>query len=296
MIAAKITGVPIRMHTFTGLIFPSKSGLMQKLLVKMDQLLCCAATNIYPEGEGVKNDLLKYKITKKPLKILANGNVNGIDVSHFNPALFSEEKKDKFRYKLSMCKEDFVFIFIGRLVKDKGINELVSAFSKLKTQNCKLLLVGPKEQDLYPLLPETLHEVETNENIVYVGYQDDVRPYLAIADALVFPSYREGFPNVVIQAGAMGLPSIVTDINGSNEIIIEGKNGKIIPSKDENALLRDMKYFIENPEEVKHMANESRPLIVSRYEQKMVWGALLKEYKRLETEYENRKDHVQTLF
>jgi glycosyltransferase involved in cell wall biosynthesis len=124
---------------------------------------------------------------------------------------------------------------VGRLVGDKGINELVRAFSQLKVSSSeventsnkgalKLLLVGPLESQLDPLLPETLQTMAKNKNIISVGFQLEVRSYYAIANALVFPSYREGFPNVVLQAGAMGLPSIVTDINGSNEIIVNGKN------------------------------------------------------------------------
>jgi glycosyltransferase involved in cell wall biosynthesis len=115
----------------------------------------------------------------------------------------------------------------------------------------------------------------------YVGYQSDVRPYLLAADALVFPSYREGFPNVVIQAGAMGLPSIVTDINGCNEIIIEGENGRIIPPRDKDALMKMMTWFVEHPTEVAEMASNARGMIASRYDRKDVWNALLKMYKSL---------------
>ncbi|MEG2161658.1 MAG: glycosyltransferase family 4 protein, partial [Chryseobacterium sp.] len=232
MIAAKFADVPIRMHTFTGLIFPSKSGLLQKILIKMDQLLCWSATNIYPEGNGVKNDLINYKITSKPLNILANGNVNGIDLEYFALNAISNEQQSQLKKELHIQEKDFIFIFVGRLVSDKGINELIQAFSKLKIQNSKLLLVGPLESDLDPLRYEILKEIETNPNIISVGFQKDVRPYFAISDCLVFPSYREGFPNVVMQAGAMGLPSIVSNINGCNEIIIEGENGTIIPVKD----------------------------------------------------------------
>ncbi|SEA45510.1 glycosyltransferase family 4 protein [Bizionia paragorgiae] len=234
MLAAKYAGVPIRIHMFTGLIFPTKKGLMKKLLIQMDKLLCWAATDIIPEGYGVKQDLIGYNITKKPLNILANGNVNGIDVDYYNSTHYNTEQKQSLKKELNIQENDFLFIFVGRLVSDKGINELVQAFKELKSKetNAKLLLVGPLETALDPLNPETLQEIETNDAIISVGYQNDVRPYFSISDALVFPSYREGFPNVVLQAGAMGLPSIVSDINGCNEIIIEGENGVIIPSKD----------------------------------------------------------------
>lgn len=287
MMAAKLAGVPIRMHTFTGLIFPSKKGLLQKLLIKMDQLLCVCATHIYPEGEGVKADLIKYKITKKPLKVIANGNVNGIDRSHFDPTLYSTNDKKGLRQSLDISENDFVYIFVGRLVTDKGINELVEAFSEIskKHDQAKLLLVGPFEKELDPLKDATLKEINKNQNIITVGFKSDVRPYFAISDVLVFPSYREGFPNVVMQAGAMALPSIVSNINGCNEIIIEGENGTIIPAKDKKTLTEKMELFISDKILLENLSSKARGLIISRYEQQIVWNALLEEYQSLEKQY-----------
>src|SRR5690606_6352052 len=120
-----------------------KQGLKQKLLILMDRLLCSCATHIYPEGEGVKKDLLQYHITKKPLRVLANGNVNGIDTSFFSPDKISSVQKSELKQELGIDSGDFVFIFVGRLVGDKGINELITAFSKIPEANTKLLLVGP---------------------------------------------------------------------------------------------------------------------------------------------------------
>ncbi|ATA89104.1 glycosyltransferase family 1 protein [Capnocytophaga stomatis] len=281
MLAGKLAGVPIRIHTFTGLIFPSKTGMMQKLLISMDRLLCWSATHVYPEGNGVKNDLINYKITSKPLKVIANGNVNGIDLVFFSKDQVSQEDKEKLRQKLNIAHNDFIFIFVGRLVGDKGINELVKAFKNLKVSNLKLLLVGPMEEKLDPLKPESIIEIEKNKDIIYVGFQKDVRPFFAISDALVFPSYREGFPNVVIQAGAMELPSIVSNINGCNEIIIEGENGIIIPAKDTEELEKKMKLLFTDKDFYNKLKQNSRRMITERYEQSVVWKAILEEYKKL---------------
>ena len=171
--------------------------------------------------------------------------------------------------------------FVGRLVGDKGINELIDAFARIKDSNVKLLLVGGLESDLDPLKSETIHEIDKNKNIISVGFQKDVRPYFAISHCLVFPSYREGFPNVVLQAGAMGLPSIVSNINGCNEIIQEGINGSIIPSKDRESLYTVMHKIISDEAWRKQLAGNARDIIVSHYEQKLVWDALLIEYKHL---------------
>ena len=283
MIGAKLANIPIRMHTFTGLVFPSKRGLYKKLLIFMDKLLCACATNVYPEGEGVKKDLIKYNITSKSLRVLANGNINGIDTSYFDPSFFNYESKRTIRKNLKIGDNDIIFLFIGRLVSDKGINELVNSFTEIVPEynNIKLLLVGTYEHDLDPLDKETLYLIKNNENILSVGYKVDVRPYFAVSDIFAFPSYREGFPNVVIQAGAMGLPSIVSDINGCNEIIIDGENGIIIPSKDKNILKEKMKLLIENAEFREKLKGNARNMITSRYEQQIVWDAMLKEYRDL---------------
>jgi glycosyltransferase involved in cell wall biosynthesis len=281
MLAAKMAGVPIRIHTFTGLIFPSKKGMLQQLLIAMDRLLCWAATNIIPEGNGVKNDLITYKITAKPLVVLANGNVNGIDTHYFSPEVIPAKEKENLRKALQLEPSDFVYVFVGRLVGDKGINELVAAFKNLSNADVKLLLVGPNEKELDALKAAALQEIEQNKNILTVGFQQDVRAYFAISDALIFPSYREGFPNVVMQAGAMGLPSIVTNINGCNEIITEGVNGTIIPVKDAEAIYIAMKKMINEVDFRSHLQYNARQIIVSRYEQKVVWEAILAEYKSI---------------
>ena len=278
MVAAKYANVPVRIHTFTGLVFPAKKGLFQKLLILMDKVLCWHATHIIPEGAGVKQDLLDYKITKKPLEVIANGNVNGIDTTFFNSNTISEQQQQNLRNELGIDSSDFVFVFIGRLVADKGINELVRAFLSLAIPNCKLLLVGPYETE-DPLQPETLKAIQQNDSILSVGFQHDVRPYLVISDCMVFPSYREGFPNVVMQAGAMGLPSIVTDINGSNEIIIEGFNGTIVPAKNVTALSNAMIRIKEDETWRNQLQSNARSSIISRYEQELVWEALLIKYK-----------------
>ena len=297
MIAGKLAGIPIRMHTFTGLIFPTRTGLMQKVLIQMDRLLCSCATHIYPEGQGVKNDLIAYQITSKPLNVIANGNVNGIDTAYFDRSHFSKVQQNELRTQLGIQPEDFVFIFVGRLVGDKGINELVTAFKNLtstplsdlnlnlnldRNLNLKLLLVGPLETELDPLQPTTLEEIEHNENIISVGYQEDVRPYFALADALVFPSYREGFPNVVLQAGAMELPAIVSNINGCNEIIIEGENGLITPVKNRKDLQEAMLKLATDQTLYDHLKSNVRSRIVKNYEQKVVWQAILEEYRKAE--------------
>ena len=278
MIAAWVCRVPVRVHTFTGLVFPTAMGLKKKILMLTDRITCACATHIVPEGEGVKNDLQQYGITRKSLRVLGYGNVRGVDMQHYSrtPEVMAAAQP-------IMRSGVFTFVFVGRVVRDKGINELVQAFVWLNAQEpaTRLILVGRFEDDLDPVLPQTRQMIEQNEAIEAVGSQADVRPWLAASDALVFPSYREGFPNVVLEAGAMGLPSIVTDINGSREIIVEGKNGVIVPPRDADALYAAMLRFIEAPAEVAQMAANAREMIASRFEKSFVEQCLFDYYKEI---------------
>lgn len=279
MMAAWLTRVPVRVHTFTGLVFPTAKGLTQKILILTDRITCACATHVIPEGEGVKNDLINYRITKKPLKVLGHGNVRGIDLEHYNPEL------PEVKAEAAKIRKDgvFTFVFVGRLVGDKGINELVEAFERLNGEYAatRLLLLGLEESELDPLRPATLSKIRSNNSIEAVGRQNDVRPWLVASDVFVFPSYREGFPNVVIEAGAMYLPSIVTDINGSNEIVIDGKNGIIIPSHNAAALYESMKQMMEHSELRESLAVNARPLVSSRYEQGYVRQCLKEYYQEI---------------
>ncbi|MDX9789400.1 MAG: glycosyltransferase family 4 protein [Candidatus Kapabacteria bacterium] len=287
MLGAKLAGVPIRLHTVAGLPLMEEKGIKRKILDFVEKLTYACATKVYPNSKGLYEFILenKYTATEK-LKVIGKGSSNGIDTTHFNPNQIPEQQKQDLRKSLGIQPEDFVFIFVGRIVKDKGINELISAFSSFSSlrgtkQSAKLLLVGNYERELDPLLPETEKIIDANPNIITTGYQQDVRPYFAVSDCLVFPSYREGFPNVVMQAGAMGLPSIVSNINGCNEIIEEGENGTIVPVKNVDALQQAMKKMIEDKEYYSKLKSNARSMIQSRYEQSVVWNELLEEYKSL---------------
>ncbi len=285
MVAAKMAGIPLRLHTIAGLPLLEAKGGKRTLLNIVEKITYHCATSLYPNSRGLYNIILENKFSKKEkLRVIANGSSNGIDVSHFDPSKISPEAKKNLKQSLCIKESDIVFIFVGRLVGDKGINELIQAFCAIseKDKNTKLLLVGPEEPELDPLLPETLSKLKANEDILAVGFQKDVRPFFAISNALVFPTYREGFPNVVMQAGAMGLPAIVTDINGCNEIIVDGENGIIIPTKNESRLREAMINFITNMEKLELENIKYRQMIVNRYEQSIIWNSLLNEYQKLQ--------------
>lgn len=285
MIASKCAGIPIRLHTVAGLPLMETKGLKRSILKSVEKLTYSCATMVYPNSKGLYDFIVANKFTEHgKLKIIGNGSSNGINTKHFSPEQVSQSEQENLKTALGIEAEDFVFVFVGRLVGDKGINEVVQAFKKLINQNSKvkLILVGMEERDLDPLEQWTQEEINSNKNILFVGYQDDIRPYLVISKALVFASYREGFPNVVLQAGAMGLPSIVSNINGCNEIIVDGKNGIIIPVKNSEAIEKAVLRMMNEKVFFLSLQSNTREMITSRYEQQVIWDCILEEYKQAE--------------
>jgi len=284
MMAAKIAGVPHRLHTVAGMPLTVATGNKRKLLNTIEKLTYACATKVYPNSYGLQKIILREKFTNPTkLKVIGKGSSNGIDTSQFDPALVSEETKKEIRKDLSIKNDDFVFLFVGRVVRDKGINELVQAFTNLysKNSNTHLILVGSFERHLDPLQPETENLINNHPNIHAVGYKTNVIDYFAMADTLTFPSYREGFPNVVMQAAAMQLNCIVSDINGCNEIIKNGENGWIVPVKNSTKLEEQMQWCLYNQKQSEEMGLKSREIMVSDYERSYIWHEILKEYQSL---------------
>jgi glycosyltransferase involved in cell wall biosynthesis len=281
MIAARMAGVPVRMHTVAGMPLMETKGFKKKILQGTERLTYSCATAVYPNSKNLALLIQENNFCKKgKLKVLGNGSSNGIDTEFFQSNEPLETSATNLRQSLNIGGNDFVFLFVGRLVKDKGIEELVTAFVNLKSSYpfIKLLLVGPYEEDLDPLSDGTKTIIHGDQNIIHAGFQKDIRPYLIISSVLAFPSYREGFPNVPMQAGCFHLPSIVTNINGCNEIIEHGMNGLIIPPKNAEALQDAMLALLTDERLYDKLKSNARRMIVERYEQKMLWSLLLNEY------------------
>lgn len=283
MLAAKLVGIPHRLHTVAGLPLMEATGIKRKVLNSVEKLTYLCATKVYPNSVGLYDFIVQENFVKiDKLKVIGKGSSNGIDTSYFDQSLISLEEKKLLKAKLGITSTDFVFIFVGRLVADKGINELIKAFVEFQKthENCKLLLVGPFESDLDPLETWTLGQIEKNNDIICAGYQSDVRPYFAISKCLVFPSYREGFPNVVMQAGAMQLPIIATNINGCNEIIIPEVNGILVTVKNYESIVAAMEMMMDEDIYKNYYVN-SRKIIVNSYEQGYIWHQILNEYYKI---------------
>lgn len=283
MLAAWIARVPHRLHTVAGLPVMEAKGKKKTLLLWIEKLTYACATHIYPNSHGLKKYILDHKLTQEnKLKVIGYGSSNGIDTSYFDKTIDVQKEADSVEEEYNL-QNDFVFCFVGRVVKDKGINELMYAFEQLSNnyEYVKLLIVGGFEKELDPISEKANQILQTNPKIQHVGFQTDIRPYLAVSDCFVLPTYREGFPNVVLQACSMGLPAIVTNINGCNEIIDNQKNGILIEPKNENALFLAMESFLQKNNLSQKLSLNSRKDIISKYDRKQFFQFLLEEYNKV---------------
>ena len=283
MVASFLAGTKVRMHNVTGLPLIESSGLKKQLLILVEKITYLCATNVYVNSVGLKR-FINEKISKdSKIKILGFGSTNGVDEIHFQKTNELQIDSENLKMELNISEKDFVWIFVGRLVKDKGICELIEAFEYCSERylNMKLLLVGDFEHDLYPLPENTLFKLRNIKNIISVGFQSDVRPFLNLSSCLLFPSYREGLPNVPLQAACLSLPIIASNINGCNEIIEDKINGILIEPKNVQDLISSMILIYDNIILREKIASNSRILVLNKYRQTKVWDSLLMEYKEI---------------
>lgn len=282
LLAAKIARVPNRIYNVNGLRFETATGKLRKLLITMEKIACACATKVIPQSNGVAEIVRREHITKKPLKVILNGSGNGVDTQHFDPSLVEiQEQTAALHIK---DEKSVTYVFVGRLVGDKGVNELAAAFDRLSKEHddARLFLVGPEEKKLDPLAEDTVQMFINNNRIIRFGMQKDVRPYLAASDIFVLPSYREGFPNVVLEASSMGLPCIVSEVNGATDAVKEGVNGLIVPKRDTEALYLAMERLYNDADLRKKMSSVARSMVKERFNRPDVWAATLEMYRSLE--------------
>ena len=281
MLAARITGVPVRLHTIAGLPWMETKGPVRRLLVLMEKITAFAANRIYPNSKVLYEYLLRQGIAAGKMKVLGQGSSNGINCRHFTKDDIISGQADKLLQQEGLDAHSLIWIFVGRIVRDKGIAEMIDAFSVIRQQypGDRLWLLGEEEPELDPLDEKYQRLLREDPSIRCWGFQKDIRPYLAAASVLVFPSYREGFPNVPMQAGAMGCTLILSDINGCNEIVDHGINGLLVPVKDTAALTAAMQQVRSDQARRESMANLIREKIRLTFDQETLWKLILGEYR-----------------
>ncbi|MBU6157941.1 MAG: glycosyltransferase family 4 protein [Bacteroidetes bacterium] len=285
MIAAKWAGVPIRLHTVAGLPWMESKGLSRFILKTMERITAFCAHRIYPNSKGLYDFLVREKVIfkKEKIKLLGNGSSNGIDCRHFSRAAVDEALVSSLRTKAQLQSGGWIWIFAGRLVREKGMHELLQAFVQIHAAypNDQLWLLGEEEPERDPLMEADRKLMQSHPAIKCWGFQKDVRPYFAAADVLVFPSYREGLPNVPLQAGAMECALIVTDINGCNEIVEHNQSGLIVQPKSIESLVQAMKQLRVDTALKNKFAAAARERIEHLYSREHIWELIEGEYRNM---------------
>lgn len=281
MWAAKLAGVPVRMHTIAGLPWMESKGVMRWILKQVEKITAMPALKVYPNSERMRSFLEAEGLPAEKMKVLGSGSSNGIDSGYFSVNDEMKRKADELRKQTNIKEGGWIWIFAGRIVTDKGMGELFDAFSELHHQypSDQLWILGEEEPELDPLAEKYRKILYEHPAIIRWGFQKDVRPYMAAADVLAFPSYREGFPNVPMQAGAMGCALILSDINGCNEIVDDGKNGLLVPAKSTEALQKAMFELRTDIAKRDLFAKAIRQKIETSFDQQKIWKAILGEYE-----------------
>lgn len=281
MIAAKWAGVNIRIHTLAGIPFMAAEGNKKTLLQKAEKKTYDYATAVWPNSKGLYEFVLQQNLCpEEKLEIIANGSSNGVDLDKFNRQALKENHLVAATMRILPGEDDFILLCVGRLVKDKGIEELVEAFLESKIVNrSKLVLLGSFEQELNPLSAEIIKKIEDHPRIVQLDWTDHVAHYMALADVLVHPSHREGFPNVLLEAGAMMLPIICSDIIGNTDLITQKKTGLIFPVKNKEVLKEAMEFAFVKREKMNELADNLFLEIQENFERGKIHKAVLKAYQ-----------------
>ncbi|GAB2486102.1 glycosyltransferase family 4 protein [Algoriphagus taiwanensis] len=283
MIAANLAGVKIRIHTLAGIPAMAAEGSKKGLLENAEKWTYSNATEVWPNSKGLLDFVVKSGFCPSgKLKLIGRGSSNGIDLEKFNRDNLKENHLVAATMRILPGDQDFIILAVGRLVKDKGIEELVNAFLESKIVNrSKLVLLGSFEQELNPLSPATIQTIQDHPRIVQIDWTDHVSHYLALADVLVHASHREGFPNVLLEAGAMQVPVICSDIIGNRDLITQQKTGLIFPVKDAPVLKEALEFAFVKRDKMAEYADNLYLEVKEHFERKRMHELIFNEYQRL---------------
>jgi len=281
-IAGWMARVPVRLYLMWGLYYVTQTGKTKLIFKTFEKIICALSTAIAPDSKGNYEIAVKEGLCKpEKISVVGEGSANGVDTERFNPEKLAEFRK-KIRSELHITENALVFGCIAPMVKDKGINELIEAFSKVAEQNPHvfLLYIGrPTEKN--PLEQSTIEIINNHKRISHFIFQAEPEKYLAAMDIFVLPTYREGFGVVNIEACAMELPVITTDVPGPQESIINGRTGLLVPPRAVPPLIEAMKRLVEDPKLRKQIGIAARQRIKSCYEQKQLWKAIVAHRRKL---------------
>ena len=283
-VAGFFAGVPIRLHTFTGQPWKSMRGAKRILARASDRAIGKLNTRCYADSESQRQFLVSQEvIDANHLSVIGAGSLAGVDMERFNPERFSTQDRDKVRRSLSIPASATVLLFVGRITVDKGVHELLGAFRQLKMagNGAHLVFVGHFDSDSGVEGGVARHDIECIPDTHIVGYSERPEEYMSIADILCLPSYREGFGTVVIEAAAMGVPTVGTDIYGLSDAVVNGETGILVPPHNAALLEQALSALLDDEKRRTQMGYAARQRAKEMFDADNVNAKLIEEYLQL---------------
>lgn len=278
VIAGIIAGIKIRLHTFTGQRWVTMRGMSKKIVKNSDRIIGILNTRCYADSKSQMEFLVSEKvISSNKISVLGEGSLAGVDTEHFRRDCIGSNQKELLRSSLGLETNSVVLIFIGRVTRDKGIVELMEAFGALRDRGLavELLLIGPVEARGDAAIQKA---IEPRAGLHTLGYRDDPESYMAISDILCLPSYREGFGTVVIEAAAMGIPTLGTRIPGLVDAVVDGVTGLLVPRANSRELEKGLSKLIQDQALRSRLGEAARLRCLQEYDANIVNTLLVGEY------------------
>lgn len=284
MISSWINRIPLRIYHMRGLPYMSASGKKRTLLKLTERISCRLAHRVFCVSHSIREVAIADSICSADrIVVLGGGSGNGVDSSiRFNPGRFALEEVVAKRAEKGIAADEIVIGFVGRIVRDKGIQELIAAWQMMRNSHAhaRLVLVGPVEpQD--PVAPETLALLHEDDRVTMIDWVDDTSEVYPLFDLVVLPTYREGFPNVPLEAAAMELPVVATRVPGCIDAVEDCVTGTLVPVRDADALATAIAMYIVDPELREKHGRAGRERVLRDFRQEVIWEAMYQEYCRL---------------
>jgi glycosyltransferase involved in cell wall biosynthesis len=280
MLATFLTGIPNRIHTFTGQVWVNKVGWERSALKIFDKLIVLFSTDIIVDSPSQLDFLISEGVLSKGKGIvIGRGSICGVDTNRFCP---DANIRDEVRSELSISAEQLVILFLGRINRDKGILDLAVAFTDIasKRSNVVLVLVGAEEDVLFEQIQQ-ICGLAIVERVHRVSFTNNPERYMAAADVFCLPSYREGFGQVIIEAGASGVPSVASRIYGITDAVEEGKTGLLFTAGDISGLTQSLSTLIEDKPLRQQMSEAARLRVLDLFPSHKITEGVLALYAKL---------------
>jgi len=284
MLAGWLCRVPIRVHTLAGWRLLNVPGWRGRLIYIIEKITFWAAHEVWPNSRSLRDYLHETNfVSDSKLHVIGNGSSNGIDLVEYSNSSLEPDQLREVKRQIEYDPEFTYLLFVGRIVTEKGIEELVRVFGRLGQKHplLRLLLVGPREDHIDPIARETIDAIANDKAIIETGFSDDIKYFMAFADVLVHPSHREGFPNVPLQAGAMKCPIVCSNIGGNIDIVEHESTGLLFDVRNEGDMFDKLERAICGTPDMKNMAEKLHLQVEKNFERSHVHQSMYDEYQRL---------------